>query len=149
MRHVVADPFENTVRMVAGELVLVRLAVGVRPVEIAADRDRRHANDGALEQAGFELCVLLLAVGEAQAPAVVVDGDGGVVATSLAVLVGTSLSIGLIFWASTYSNLMATLGDGLRLAQRARAEQIDTIIELRSTRAAISDTMAVSVHRGR
>lgn len=64
-------------------------------------------------------------------------GDGGVVAISLSVLVGTSLSIGLVFWASAHSNLMATLGDGLRLAERARADQISTIIQLRSTRAGL------------
>jgi hypothetical protein len=50
-----------------------------RPVEVAADGDRRHRNQGTFGQARFQVVVLLLSFGEAQPPAVVVDNDVDVI----------------------------------------------------------------------
>jgi signal transduction histidine kinase/ActR/RegA family two-component response regulator len=63
--------------------------------------------------------------------------DGGVVAIAVAVLLGTSLSVGISGWITEQHHLVRVLGDGLQLAQHARAAQIATILQLRSTRAAI------------
>jgi hypothetical protein len=50
LRHVVADAEEDAVRVRTGELARVGGAVGRGPVEIAADRDRRDADDRPLEE---------------------------------------------------------------------------------------------------
>lgn len=63
--------------------------------------------------------------------------DGGVVAIAITVLLGTSLSVGIAGWITEQQHLVTVLGNGLRLAQHARAAQIATILQLRSTRAGI------------
>lgn len=63
--------------------------------------------------------------------------DGGVVAIAIAVLLGTSLSVGVASWITEQKHLVTVLGNGLQLAQHARAAQIATILQLRSTRAGI------------
>ncbi len=64
-------------------------------------------------------------------------GDGGVVAIAIATVLGTSLSVGIAGWITERHHLVAVLGNGLQLARLARAEQIATILQSRSTRAAI------------
>jgi hypothetical protein len=91
-------PSRNAVRVGAGELPGIGGAVGRRSVEIAADRDRGHIDDGSLEESLLECVVLALAVGEAQPPAVVVDDDVdvvGVVERRRAALVGRVVELPL------------------------------------------------------
>jgi hypothetical protein len=77
--HVVADPGQGLVGVLAGKPRSVRGAVGGRAVEVRADGDRGYRDRRLFGQRLLELFVLALPVGETQAPAVVMDDDVDVI----------------------------------------------------------------------
>src|SRR5262249_50083653 len=79
LRHVVADAGEDPVRVLAGVLLRVRGAVRERFVEVAADGHGGNGDLRSLEEPLLQRVVAALVVGEAEAPAVIVDDDGDVV----------------------------------------------------------------------
>ena len=81
LRQVVPDAArDGPVRVRARELRRVGAGFRMgRAVGITFEGDRRHGDDRALGQLLFEIVVLCLALGQAKAPAVVVDHDADVI----------------------------------------------------------------------
>ncbi len=79
MRHIVANAFEDSVRIFAGEFMGMGCAIRGRAIEITGNGDRGYSNNGSIVKLPFRIVVLRMAGSQAQPPAVIMDHDADVI----------------------------------------------------------------------